>query len=217
MVASVLFLINWERFLGPEYEKRHNNDRQTVTRILEGDFTAFEGLVEKYQGRLFRHLRKMVRDNQVAEDLLQDTLLNAHRGLKGFTGNSSLSTWLFKIATNNALMFLRKRRPECIEYVDEIKGDLDYPFLTASPEFANSPLEILLSREGREKIEQAIESLPLIYRTVMVLRDVEGFSLQEVSEITDASISAVKSRLHRARSAVRATLESYYMEKGLSS
>jgi len=203
--------------LRPEYEKRHNGDRQTVTRVLEGDFTAFETLVEKYQGRLFRHLRKMVGDNQQAEDLLQETFLSAYRGLKGFTGNSSLSTWLFKIATNNALMFLRKHRPELIEYADEIKVDLDYPFLTASPEFADSPLEILLSREGREQIEQAIEALPLIYRTVIVLRDVEGFSLQEVSEITDASITAVKSRLHRARSAVREALASYYMEKDLSS
>src|SRR4030042_2750612 len=88
-----------------------NEDRSAIQQVLKGDYDAFEKLVEKYQGRIYRHLRKMVRDDQFAEDLLQETFLNAYRGLEGFTGNSSFSTWLFRIATNNALMFLRKHRP----------------------------------------------------------------------------------------------------------
>lgn len=186
-------------------------DNEAISRVLQGDYEAFEQLVEKYQGRMYRHLRKMVRDQQQAEDLLQETFLNAYKGLAGFKGSSSFSTWLFRIASNNALMFLRKHRPEGVEYDDEIKTDS--PFLTASPEFMNTPLEILLSMEGRGKIEEAIEDLPVLYRSAIVLRDVEGFTLAEVAEIMESSVAAVKSRLHRARHAVRESLVSYYEEK----
>jgi RNA polymerase sigma-70 factor (ECF subfamily) len=193
-----------------------NEDRKSIDRVLDGDYDAFEELVDKYQGRVFRHLRKMVRDEQLAEDLLQETFFNAYRGLKGFSGNSAFSTWLFRIATNNALMFLRKNRPESVEYNDEIRGDTDFPFLTDSPEFLRTPQEMLLSKEGRMKIEEAIDDLPVLYRSVLVLRDVEGFSLKEVAQIMEASVSAIKSRLHRARNAVRESLVGYYMEKDLS-
>jgi len=192
-------------------------DSQAIARVIAGDFDAFEELVERYQGRVFRHLRKMVGDNQVAEDLLQETFLAAYRGLKGFAGASSFSTWLFRIATNAALMFLRKNRPESIEYDDEIRTRTDLPFFPAPIEFCSTPLDILLSDEGRRKIEEAIDDLPVLYRSVMVLRDVEGFSLEEVSKIMDSSVAAVKSRLHRARNSVRETLAAYYMEKDLAS
>jgi len=190
-------------------------DLQFVKATLGGDFSAFERLVDKYQGKIYRHLRKMVNDSSLAEDLLQDTFLNAYRGLNGFSGASSFSTWLFRIATNSALMYLRRDRPETVEYDDKIMSERA-DVLTASPEFVSTPLEILLSLEGKAAIEQAIDQLPVIYRSVVVLRDVEGFSLEEVANIVGASIPAVKSRLHRARNIVRETLTSYYIEKGSS-
>jgi RNA polymerase sigma-70 factor (ECF subfamily) len=192
-----------------------DEDRERIAAVLAGDYNAFEGLVEKYQGRIYRHLRKMVRDSQVAEDLLQESFLSAYKGLEGFTGASSFSTWLFRIATNAALMFLRKHQPESVEYDDEIRSRPNMAFFQASPEFSSTPLDILLSNEGRKEIEKAIDELPLLYRSVMVLRDVEGFSLEEVSRITDSSVAAVKSRLHRARNHVRESLTSYYMERDL--
>jgi len=194
-----------------------NDDSATITKVLDGDYNAFEALVEKYQARIYRHLRKMVKDAHLAEDLLQETFLNAYKGLAGFSGSSSFSTWLFRIATNTALMSLRKQRPESVEYDDAIKNDLYYSRMSASREFIQTPAEIMLSAEGRQKIEEAIESLPLLYRTVLVLRDVEGFSLEEVSQIVDSSVAAVKSRLHRARNAVREQLMGYYDEKKLAS
>lgn len=193
-----------------------NEDQQLVQRVLDGDYRAFEDLVERYQARIYRHLKKMVKDNHVAEDLLQETFLSAYRGLKGFAGASSFSTWLFRIATNSALMFLRRHRPESVEFDDQVAAHSDAAFVPASPDFINTPLEALLSSEGRKKIEEAIDELPVLYRSVIVLRDVEGFSLEEVSKITDASIAAVKSRLHRARNAVRESLGSYYSERGAS-
>jgi len=165
-----------------------DEDRQTIAKVLSGNYDAFEALVEKYQGRIYRHLRKMIGDNHHAQDLLQETFLNAYKGLKGFAGTSSFKTWLFRIATNTALMFLRKKRPESVEYDDEIRGQIDGPFVPSSPKFVNTPLDMLLSSEGRKKIEEAIEALPVLYRSVMVLRDVEGFSLQEVSETVNSSV-----------------------------
>jgi RNA polymerase sigma-70 factor (ECF subfamily) len=191
------------------------DDLQLIKGTLGGDFRAFENIVEKYQGKIFRHLRKMVNDPSLAEDLLQDTFLNAYRGLNSFTGASSFSTWLFRIATNSALMYLRKERPGTVEYDDKVLTD-SVDVLTPSPAFVSTPLEILLSLEGKAKIEEAIDQLPLIYRSVVILRDVEGFSLEEVANILGASIPAIKSRLHRARNIVRETLTSYYMEKGSS-
>jgi RNA polymerase sigma-70 factor, ECF subfamily len=194
-----------------------DDDRDLVQKAKSGDYAAFEALVEKYQGRIYRHLRKMANDTSQAEDLLQETFLNAYRGLRGFEGGSSFSTWLFRIATNTALMYLRKHRPEMVEYDDAIGTNADNLGAPASSEFVSTPLEMLLSLEGKRELEKAIDQLPVNYRTVLVLRDVEGFSLEEVSRIVDSSIAAVKSRLHRARNSVRVALNSYYVEGTVSS
>jgi RNA polymerase sigma-70 factor (ECF subfamily) len=189
-----------------------DRDRELVNRVIEGDYDAFEILVERHQGRVYRHLRKMVKDYGIAEDLLQETFLSAYKGLNSFSGNSSFATWLFRIATNTALMFLRKHRPEIAQYDDDLKTPAHSGHTPGSAEFANTPLDLLLSDEGRRKIEQAIDELPLMYRTVLMLRDIEGFSVREVSKITDSSEAAIKSRLHRARHSVREALSSYYSE-----
>ena len=190
-----------------------DQDRELVNKAIKGDYDAFELLVEKHQGRIYRHLRKMVKDYNIAEDLLQETFLSAHKGLSRFSGNSSFATWLFRIATNTALMFLRKHRPDNVQYDDDLKTRAHIGHTMASAEFAKTPLDLLLSDEGRRKIEQAIDELPLMYRTVLMLRDVEGFSVREVSKITDSSVAAIKSRLHRARHSVREALNSYYSER----
>ncbi len=190
-----------------------DNDYDIIRKVLAGDYDAFEVLVDRYQGRVYRHLRKMVKDQNEIQDLLQETFLSAYKGLAGFSGNSSFATWLFKVANNTALMYLRKKRPELLGEADDIDKMENFEFMPASAEFVSTPMEILLSLEGRKKIEEALDKLPLAYRTVIVLKDIEGFSLEEVAEITDSSIPAVKSRLHRGRNFVRATLSSYYTEK----
>jgi RNA polymerase sigma-70 factor, ECF subfamily len=202
-------LIRWNTAM----EHVETSDSLLIDRIVRGDYDAFERVVEKYEGKIFRHLRKMVNDDSSAEDLLQDTFLNAFKGLKSFSGEASLSTWLFKIATNNALMVLRKRKLEEVPLNEESYVDPDYPFMSASPEFANSPLELLLSMEGRSRIEDAISKLPAIHRSVILLKDVEGFSIRETAAILNVSTQALKSRLHRARTAIRERLERYYSER----
>jgi RNA polymerase sigma-70 factor (ECF subfamily) len=190
-----------------------NDDQAIIQEVRNGDYDAFERLVEKYQGRIYRHIRKMVKDASEVQDLLQETFLNVYKGLNSFQGDSSFSTWLFKVASNTALMYLRKKRPEVLQYDDEIKTVERLEINPASPEFVSTPLEILLSREGRIKIEEAIDQLPLTYRTVIILRDVEGFSLEEVADIVDSSVPAVKSRLHRGRHFIRENLSSYYADR----
>lgn len=192
-----------------------DQDTLNIQKTLQGDFSGFEELVDKYQGRIYRHLRKIVHDNHQAEDLLQETFFSAYKGLASFTGASSFSTWLFRVATNAALMFLRKNVHDYVEFDDELSNQAS-DRLTASPEFISTPLEILLSMEGKKILEQAIDDLPVIYRTVMILRDVEGFSLEETAEVLGITIPAVKSRLHRARNIVREALTAYYMENDLS-
>jgi len=189
------------------------NDQVVIEKVRNGDYDAFECLVEKYQGRIYRHLRKMVRDATEVQDLLQETFLNVYKGLNTYQGDSSFSTWLFKVASNTALMYLRKKRPELLQYEDQVNQLETAEWTPASPEFVSTPVEILLSREGRSKIEAAIDQLPIAYRTVIILRDVEGFSLEEVAEIVDSSVPAVKSRLHRGRNFVRENLSSYYADK----
>jgi RNA polymerase sigma-70 factor (ECF subfamily) len=193
-----------------------SSDQEIIGRVLSGDYDAFEILVDKYEGRVYRHLRKMVNNNDLAADLLQETFLSAYKGLKGFAGSSSFSTWLFRIATNAALMYLRKNRPEIVEYDDHIRANAESAIVAASPELVGTPFDILLSAEGCKKIEEAIDNLPVLYRSAIVLRDVEGFSLEEVARIMNSSVAAVKSRLHRARNAVREALATYYSERGAS-
>jgi RNA polymerase sigma-70 factor, ECF subfamily len=193
-----------------------DEDRQIIERVRTGDFDAFETLVEKYQGRIYRHIRKMVHDGSQVEDLLQETFLSAYKGLSGFEGSSSFSTWLFRIATNTALMHLRKRRADTVEYDDDIRDGSEASVAPISHALLHTPLENLLSQEGRLAVEKAIDDLPVMYRTVLVLRDVEGFSLGEVSRILDSSVAAVKSRLHRARNSVRESLNAYYAERTLT-
>jgi RNA polymerase sigma-70 factor (ECF subfamily) len=192
-----------------------DQDTLCINRTLQGDFSAFEELVDKYQGRIYRHLRKIVRDDNQAEDLLQETFFSAYKGLNSFTGASSFSTWLFRIATNAALMFLRKNTHDHVEYDDETANQA-HEMMTASPEFIRTPLEMLLSMEGKKIVEDAIGDLPVIYRTVIALRDMEGFSLEETADVLGITVPAVKSRLHRARNIVRETLTAYYMEKDIS-
>lgn len=192
-----------------------DQDTICINRTLNGDFSAFEELVDKYQGRIYRHLRKIVRDDHQAEDLLQETFFSAYKGLGSFSGASSFSTWLFRIATNAALMFLRKNAHDHVEYDDETASQA-HEMMTSSPEFIKTPLEMLLSMEGKKILEETIGDLPIIYRTVIVLRDIEGFSLEETADVLGITIPAVKSRLHRARNIVRETLTAYYMEKDIS-
>jgi RNA polymerase sigma-70 factor (ECF subfamily) len=181
-------------------------DDELVRRAQADDERAFGELVTRYESKVYSLGIKMLRNPEDAEDVLQDTFLRAYRGLKSFMGNSTFSTWIYRITANSALMRLRKKQLPTVSIEDA--DERDAPITIA--DWAPGPVEQLLTQETRDAMQQAIEALPPEFRQVFVLRDVEGLSNGEVAEILDLSVAAVKSRLHRARLKVRNRLMSFF-------
>lgn len=180
--------------------------------LRSGDKAEFARLVETYSSVIYRLAIKMLQDPQDAEDVLQETFIKAYRHLHRFDGRSSLSTWLYRIATNESLMTLRKRK--------NITVSIDEPIETADQEQAPvqivdwccMPEEEMMSSEARAYMSQAVEELPHSMRVVFLLRDIEGLSTRETAEVLDLSEAAVKTRLSRARMHLRELLSEYFAE-----
>ncbi len=191
------------------------SDQILVEKVKAGEFQAFEDLVNRYEGKVYRLSMRMLRNQQDAEDALQETFLQVHRGLKGFEGRSTFSTWLFRLATNVCLMKIRHQETEPTkllpleDYLPQHEEG-KHPQLQNWPDL---PEEILLSKEARGKMLEALERLPADYRAVFILRDLEGFSSTEAGEALGISVAAVKSRLHRARLTLRGILSEYFEKR----
>lgn len=188
------------------------SDQALVEKVKTGDFDAFTALVNRYEGKVYRLAMRMLRNQEDAEDALQETFLQVHRGMKNFEGRSSFSTWLFRLATNVCLMKIRDREidPSKVLPLEEYLPQQEEGKGPCAPEWPHKPEEVLLSKESREKMMEAMEALPADYRAVFILRDIEGFSNAETGEALGLSVAAVKSRLHRARMSLRAKLAAYF-------
>jgi RNA polymerase sigma-70 factor (ECF subfamily) len=183
-------------------------DEQLVRKSQEDDERAFGELVSRYESKVYSLALKMLRNPEDAEDVLQDTFLRAYRGIKSFKGNSTFSTWIYRITANSALMRLRKRQLPTVSIDDA--DEREAPINIA--DWAPGPVEQMLNQETQAAMTEAIDALPPEFRQVFVLRDIEELSNAEVAEILDLSVAAVKSRLHRARLKVRNRLASYFIE-----
>jgi RNA polymerase sigma-70 factor (ECF subfamily) len=183
-------------------------DEQLVRKSQEDDERAFGELVSRYESKVYSLALKMLRNPEDAEDVLQDTFLRAYRGIKSFKGNSTFSTWIYRITANSALMRLRKRQLPTVSIDDA--DEREAPINIA--DWAPGPVEQMLNQETQAAMTEAIEALPPEFRQVFVLRDIEELSNAEVAEILDLSVAAVKSRLHRARLKVRNRLATYFTE-----
>lgn len=175
-------------------------DEDLLAAARGGDRAALERLLERHQHRVFRFGMKMCGTEEDAKDVLQDTLIAAARGIRDFRGASSVSTWLYTIARSFCIKRHRtsKFAPEHVTSFEEAGAEVhDVADARAGPE------ENAVGRQVRAALQEAIGSLEPMYREVLVLRDVEGLSAPEVAEILGLSVEAVKSRLHRARVAVR--------------
>jgi RNA polymerase sigma-70 factor, ECF subfamily len=181
-------------------------DQRLLAQARSGDNPSLERLLERHQAQIYRFGMKMCRDPQAASDVLQETLLAMARQVRDFRGASSLSTWLYTIARN---FCIKQRRRSKFAPTAERSLDTD---LTAEVQQladpAPTPDEALASRQLEQALDAAIGALAPMYREVLVLRDVEGLSAPEVAEVLGLSIQAVKTRLHRARQAVRGQLQS---------
>lgn len=181
--------------------------------LRAGDRAEFARLIEAYSGVIYRLALKMLHNTQDAEDALQDTFIKAYRGLPSFDGRSSLSTWLYRIATNEALMMLRKRKRTLVsieEPLENSRDDEQEPLQIV--DWCCLPEQELLSTEARAFLDEAIDELPETLRVVFVLRDIEGLSTLETAEVLNLSETAVKTRLSRARLRLRERLTGYYRD-----
>src|SRR5437588_6436281 len=187
---------------------------ELVTAARKGDVEAFGKLVSKYDRNVFRIANHITQNREDAEDVVQDAFLKAYKNLDRFQGNSKFYTWLVRIAVNEALMKLRKRRSDRTVPLDDPidTGEDELPREVAV--WDENPEEKYSREELGEILEEAVQSLKPAYRTVFVLRDIEELSIEETAEALGLSISAVKSRLLRARLQLREKLTRQFKQKG---
>lgn len=197
-----------------EPEERRPSARATdpeedlLARLRAGDADAFEDVVRTLGGRLLATARRLLRNEEEAQDVVQETFLSAFRSIDSFTGGSKLSTWLHSIATNASLMRLRRcrRRPEAP--IDDLLPRFDQKgHWVDEPAAWDPPAEALETRQLRLAVRHCIDRLPETHRTVLLLRDVEELCTAEVARQLGITETAVKLRLHRARIALKTLLE----------
>lgn len=194
--------------LAPVTAQSELRDEEVVGRVLAGETALFEILMRRYNQRLYRVSRGILRDDGEAEDVMQDAYVRAYEHLNQFAGRAAFSTWLTRIAIHEALA--RKRRRGRLDELDALPANGESMSIMKSSE--PSPEAGTATAEARALLEQAIGHLPEAYRTVVILREVEEMSVAETAESLGVSDAVVKTRLHRAHAMLRKDL--YARAKG---
>jgi RNA polymerase sigma-70 factor (ECF subfamily) len=190
------------------------SDELSLVRAAKaGDIEAFEQLVRRYDRNVFRIAQHITQNHEDAEDVVQDAFLKSFQNLKNFQEQSKFYTWLVRIAVNEALMKLRRRRTGKMVSLDEDVQTEEDSVPREVADWAPNPEQLYNQAELHEILDKTIQGLPPSFRTVFVLRDVEGLSTEETAEALDLSIPAVKSRLLRARLQLRNRLTKYFRRK----
>ncbi len=177
------------------------SEKDLVLRAQSGDSNAITEIVTAYTDKVYNYSLRMLHNKEDAEDVLQETFLSVIKNIKTFEGRSRLSTWIYRIATNAALMKLRSRK-RVFETLDDTI-DLSRDYESVNKKLSQSPFEIVQNKEIAEKIMSHLEDLTPNHRSVFILRDIENFSTQEVADMLKMSVPAVKTNLMRARIALR--------------
>src|SRR3982750_2591940 len=194
----------------PKVGEPLTEELQLVQAAKGGDVSAFEDLVKRYDRNVFRIAQHITQNREDAEDVVQDAFLKAYQNLGQFQGQSKFYTWLVRIAVNEALMKLRRRRPERMVSLDEDVKTEDDSVPREVADWSPNPEQQYSQAELKDILTRTIQGLPPSFRTVFVLRDVEGLSTEEAAEALDLSVPAVKSRLLRARLQLRERLNKYF-------
>jgi RNA polymerase sigma-70 factor (ECF subfamily) len=185
----------------------------SIQALKAGDRSEFVRLVDEYSGMIFRLAVKILNNQQDAEDVLQETFIKAFQHILTFKGQSSIATWLYRIATNEALMMIRKRKPEAGSIRLEEYEDYDDSEAMQIEDWCCLPEDELLTSEAKKYLDEAVHKLSYKLKVVFLLRDVEGFSVRETAEVLEISEASVKTRLSRARMILRQMLSKYYGPK----
>jgi RNA polymerase sigma-70 factor (ECF subfamily) len=187
-------------------------DTELLPLLRAGESRAFEEILRRYEAKVFSLVRGMTRNDGDAQDALQDTFLSVYQKIGTFKGESRLSTWIYRIAVNAALMTIRKRkRDERTVSIDEYLPAFDGKgqVVAAIPDGGPRADQALLNKELGGYLKESIQALPPDDRAIVILRDQEGLSNEEVSAVMNMSVPAIKSRLHRARLYLRGRLRRY--------
>ncbi|TXD31675.1 sigma-70 family RNA polymerase sigma factor [Lujinxingia vulgaris] len=187
------------------------DDAALASRAVDGDFAAFEKIVERHRDKAFRLAFSLTKSEADAQDVVQEAFINIYRKLDTFAGDAQLSSWMYRIVVNAALMRLRKTRRRAEVSVDDVSDPAHF-----EPSVPGEPAgwrvrgdEAAENRELRDQILAAIDQLDPKYQAAFLLREIEGLSLDEIASVLDLSTGAVKTRLHRARLFLQAALEPY--------
>jgi RNA polymerase sigma-70 factor (ECF subfamily) len=191
-------------------ESEQHPDVALVERVRGGDVSAYDTLVRKYERQIFRISLHITQNREDAEDVMQDAFLKAYQKLDQFQGNSKFYTWLVRIAVNESLMRLRKRRTGKMVSIDEDMETEEGSVPRDLADWAPDPEQNYNQAELAEILRKTIQGLPQGFRVVFALRDVEGLSTEETAETLGLSVPAVKSRLLRARLQLRERLSRYF-------
>ena len=186
------------------------SDLVLVKQLRKGSMEAFEEIMSRYESRVFNMAMRFTRNQEDAEEVLQDVFSTIYRKIDSFEGKSAFSSWLYRIVVNAAFMKLRKRKQDTTVSIEDLTPTVRQTCVEQDLSFQARSDTLSINREMREMLEAAISRLPGQYRAVFVLRDVDGLSNQEVGGILGLSIPAVKSRLHRSRLMLRKKLQAYY-------
>lgn len=200
----------------PKLSEPVTDELALVQRAKTGDVASFEELVKRYDRNVFRIAQHITQNREDAEDVVQDAFLKAYENLGQFQGQSKFYTWLVRIAVNEALMKLRRRRPERMVSLDEDVKTEDDSIPREVADWSPNPEQLYSQAELHDILSKTIQGLPPSFRTVFVLRDVEGLSTEEAAEALDLSIPAIKSRLLRARLQLRERLSRYFQKSNVS-
>jgi RNA polymerase sigma-70 factor (ECF subfamily) len=194
-------------------ELEAEQDRALIESAQRGDKAAFKKLVQRHQRRAFAIALGLLRDEQDAREVVQEAFLRVYRGLDSFHGGSSFFTWLYRIVTNLSIDLMRKpaRRDAELDPNREI-DEADIPLLSRID--GADPLDVLRRAEIRNKLEAALEALPIYHRGVIVMREVEGLSYEEMAEAMGVSKGTIMSRLFHARQKLQRALADCYAEEG---
>ena len=194
-------------------EEGITEELQLVHAAKGGDLEAFSQLVTRYDRNIFRIAQHITHNEEDAQDVVQDAFLKAYTNLAQFQENSKFYTWLVRIAVNEALMKLRKRRNDRTVSLDEDVETEEGSMPREVADWSPNPEQLYGQSELEDILKKTIQGLPPGFRTVFVLRDVEGLSTEETAEMLDLSVPAVKSRLLRARLQLRERLARYFKAK----
>lgn len=193
----------------PDHAQEADSDAVIVQRVQAGEVAAFDRLILKYRERVYAIIYNLTANREDAADLTQDTFIKAFQAINRFKGNSSFFTWIYRIAVNTTYTYLRRNRLRRFFSFDTLHEELaPREVLEALTAKTNLPRERAL-RELQEKLNEALQTLSIKHRTVVVLYEIESLSHQQIAEVMHCSVGTVRSRLHYAKQQLQAELEPY--------